>query len=96
MSSTLTQLEPKALWKHFADLCAIPRPSRSEERARAHVKQWAKGHGYEYMRFEGLNRHKPMLHLALGLEFDIVGTRWDSVRSDLLIQFEKTLGEVPA
>jgi len=60
------------------------------------MNEWAKGHGYEYMRFEGLNRHKPMLHLALGLEFDIVGTRWDSVRSDLLIQFEKTLGEVPA
>ena len=48
-------------------------------------------HGYEYLRFEGLNRHKPMLHLAMVAGFDVVGTRWDSMRSDLLIQFEKAL-----
>ncbi len=53
--------------------------------------EWAKSHGYEYFRFEGLNRHKPMLHMALNAGFDIVGTRWDSMRSDLLIQFEKAL-----
>jgi len=28
---------------------------------------------------------------VLGAGFDIVGTRWDSMRSDLLIQFEKAL-----
>ena len=32
-----------------------------------------------------------MTHLALVAGFDIVGTRWDSMRSDLLIQFEKPL-----
>jgi len=53
--------------------------------------EWARNHGYEYMRFELLNRHKPMLHMVLGAGFDIVGTRWDSMRSDLLIQFEKAL-----
>src|ERR1043165_5063578 len=55
--------------------------------------EWAKNHGYEYLRFEGLNRHKPMSHLALIAGFDVVGTRWDSMRSDLLIQFEKALAE---
>jgi len=54
---------------------------------------WAKAHGYEYTRLEGLNRHKAMNHLALTVGYDIVGTRWDSVRSDLLIQFEKALVE---
>lgn len=53
--------------------------------------EWAKTHGYEYARFELLNRHKPMLGLALSTGYDIVGTRWDSMRSDLLIQFEKAL-----
>jgi GNAT superfamily N-acetyltransferase len=53
--------------------------------------EWAKNHGYEYTRFEGLNRHKAMSHMALTMAYDIVGTRWDSVRSDLLIQFEKPL-----
>lgn len=55
--------------------------------------EWAKNNHYEYSRFEGLNRHKGMLHLALALDYDIVGIRWDSVRSDLLIQFEKSLSE---
>ena len=53
--------------------------------------EWAKNHGYEYLRFEALNRHQPMLHLAISIGFDIVGSRWDSMRSDLLIQFEKAL-----
>ena len=53
--------------------------------------EWAKNHGYEYTRFEGLNRHRAMSHMALTMAYDIVGTRWDSVRSDLLIQFEKPL-----
>jgi GNAT superfamily N-acetyltransferase len=53
--------------------------------------EWARTHGYEYLRFELLNRHKPMLHVALDAGFDIVGTRWDSMRSDLLLQFEKAL-----
>jgi len=53
--------------------------------------EWAKNHGYEYLRFETLNRHKPMTHLAIDSGYDVVGTRWDSMRSDLLIQFEKAL-----
>ncbi|HTV49061.1 MAG TPA: GNAT family N-acetyltransferase [Phycisphaerae bacterium] len=53
--------------------------------------EWAKNHGYEFARFEALNRHRAMVHLAVAMEFDVVGTRWDSMRSDLLIQFEKPL-----
>ena len=55
--------------------------------------EWAKTHGYDYIRLETLNRHRAMLHLALDLEYDLVGTRWDSMRSDLLIQFEKPLSD---
>ena len=47
MSNAIANLEPKSLWGHFADLCAIPRPSGKEERVRAHVKSWAKGRGFE-------------------------------------------------
>jgi dipeptidase D len=32
MNSAIRQLEPKALWQHFADLNAVPRPSKKEER----------------------------------------------------------------
>ena len=32
MSTEIRQLEPKAVWNKFADLNAIPRPSKKEER----------------------------------------------------------------
>lgn len=32
MSSSIRQLEPNALWNHFSDLNAVPRPSKKEER----------------------------------------------------------------
>ena len=55
--------------------------------------EWAKTHSYEFCRFEALNRHRAMVQMAVGYLYDIVGTRWDSVHSDLLIQFEKPLHE---
>lgn len=32
MSTTVRELEPKEMWNHFADLNAVPRPSKKEER----------------------------------------------------------------
>jgi len=32
MSSEVRALSPKAVWKNFADLNAVPRPSKKEER----------------------------------------------------------------
>ena len=32
MNEAIRQLEPTALWNHFADLNAVPRPSKKEER----------------------------------------------------------------
>ncbi len=40
-------LEPQAFWRHFHTLTTIARPSRQEELAAAHVKDWAAGHGFE-------------------------------------------------
>jgi dipeptidase D len=33
MSNSITNLEPKAVWTHFANLCNIPRPSKKEQKA---------------------------------------------------------------
>ena len=52
---------------------------------------WAAQHGYETIRLECHNSHRPMLHLAIELGYDIVGIRWDADRGDNLIQFEKSL-----
>lgn len=38
MSETIKQLQPNALWSHFADLNAVPRPSKKEERIIAFMK----------------------------------------------------------
>ena len=32
MNTDIRNLEPKAVWNHFADLNAVPRPSKKEER----------------------------------------------------------------
>ncbi|MBX9678128.1 MAG: GNAT family N-acetyltransferase [Gemmataceae bacterium] len=55
------------------------------------VHSWAKQNDYESIRFECHNQHRPMLHLAIALEYDIVGMRWDPDRGDNLVIFEKVL-----
>lgn len=55
------------------------------------VHAWAKQHDYQSIRFECHNQHRPMLHLAIELGYDIVGMRWDPDRGDNLVIFEKVL-----
>ena len=45
MSQAVRDLEPKALWNHFADLNAVPRPSKQEERVIAFAKAFGEGLG---------------------------------------------------
>ena len=54
---------------------------------------WAVEHNYEYMRMECYNTHRPILHMAIEMDFNIVGFRWDADRSDNLIIFDKLLHE---
>jgi hypothetical protein len=39
--ATVRALEPKALWNHFADLHAVPRASKKEERGIALMKKFS-------------------------------------------------------
>jgi GNAT superfamily N-acetyltransferase len=55
------------------------------------VHSWAKQNEYESIRFECHNQHRPMLHLAIAMGYDIVGIRWDPDRGDNLVMFEKML-----
>jgi dipeptidase D len=43
MSDQVRQLEPKAVWNHFADLNAVPRPSKKEERVIQFIKKFGEG-----------------------------------------------------
>lgn len=44
---SIRNLEPKTLWNHFADLNAVPRPSKKEERVRAFMVNFGKSLGLE-------------------------------------------------
>ena len=55
------------------------------------AQSWAQQHEYETIRLECHNQHRPMLHLAIDLGYDIVGMRWDGERGQNLVIFEKSL-----
>nr|MBP9083192.1 beta-Ala-His dipeptidase [Bacteroidia bacterium] len=40
MNEAIRQLEPKSIWGYFADLNAVPRPSKKEQRVIAFIKQF--------------------------------------------------------
>jgi dipeptidase D len=52
MSTEVRALEPKALWNNFADLNAVPRPSKKEERVVAFVKAFGEKLGLETIQDE--------------------------------------------
>jgi GNAT superfamily N-acetyltransferase len=55
------------------------------------AESWAAQHEYEVLRLECHNQHRPLLHLAIDLGYDIAGIRWDADRGANLIILEKSL-----
>ncbi|MDG1098207.1 MAG: cytosol nonspecific dipeptidase, partial [Bacteroidia bacterium] len=49
MSQAVRNLEPNSLWNHFADLNAVPRPSKKEERVIAFAKDFGERLGLPTM-----------------------------------------------
>ncbi|MBF4983499.1 M20/M25/M40 family metallo-hydrolase, partial [Nonlabens mediterrranea] len=47
MSEEVRKQEPQVLWNHFADLNAVPRPSKKEERVRAFMVDFGRKLGLE-------------------------------------------------
>ncbi len=47
MHNPISELEPRAMWKHFADLNAVPRPSKKEDRVIAFMKDFGEQLGLE-------------------------------------------------
>jgi len=44
--SAIAGLQPAAVWRHFAELASVPRPSKREEQIRAHVRRFASERGF--------------------------------------------------
>ena len=47
MNQEILQLEPRSMWKHFADLNEVPRPSKKEQRVIAFMKEFGARLGLE-------------------------------------------------
>ena len=79
---------------HFGWLCGVlpefRRHGIASQLLGAH-EAWARQEGYELLRFECYNRHRPMLHTAITHGYNIVGIRWDGQHHDNLVIFEKDL-----
>ena len=55
MDRNLAALEPALVWKHFAEIVRIPRPSHHEEAIRRYVLEFARGLGLEAREDEAHN-----------------------------------------
>ncbi|PIE02610.1 MAG: cytosol nonspecific dipeptidase [Acidobacteria bacterium] len=47
MNCDIANLEPKCVWKHFAAICDVPRPSKKEEKMVEFMLAFGKEHGLE-------------------------------------------------
>ncbi|HKQ48933.1 MAG TPA: beta-Ala-His dipeptidase [Phycisphaerae bacterium] len=45
--SAIESLAPQSVWRFFAGIAAVPRPSKREQKIRAHVKQLAESHRFK-------------------------------------------------
>jgi dipeptidase D len=55
MSDAIRSLEPRALWNCFADLNAVPRPSKKEAKVKAFVREFAAKHALDCLEDSGGN-----------------------------------------
>jgi len=85
------ELKPDTFFAWFYGVLPEGRRSGVGSQLMEAAHAWAKEHNYEVMRLECQNTHRPMLHLAIDLGYDIVGMRWDPDRSSNLVLFEKSL-----
>src|SRR5262249_2306269 len=85
------ELKPPVYFSWFYGVLPEFRRQGIASHLMAAVHAWARQNDYESMRFECHNQHRPMLHLAIALGYDIVGIRWDPDRGDNLVIFEKVL-----
>jgi GNAT superfamily N-acetyltransferase len=85
------ELKPQTFFGWFWGVLADFRRQGIASQLMDAVHDWSRQNDYESLRFECHNQHRPMLHLAIAHDYDIVGIRWDPDRGENLILFEKVL-----
>jgi dipeptidase D len=96
MSNTLDSLygtDAGSVWRHFAELCAIPRPSHHEAQVRAHLLAFARRQGWAdrqdsagnvVLSVPGRGRHAGLSPLILQGHLDMVGEKNSDTAHDFL------------
>lgn len=85
------ELKPDTFFAWFYGVLPDFRRSGIGSQLMEAAQSWAAQNGYESIRLECHNQHRPMLHLAIALGYDIVGIRWDGNRGANLVICEKLL-----
>src|SRR5690349_12027353 len=85
------ELKPRVFFSWFYGVLPDFRRQGIASQLMEAVHSWARLNDYEAIRFECHNQHRPMLHLAIALEYDIVGIRWDPDRGANLVLYQKML-----
>lgn len=85
------ELKPDTFFAWFYGVVPEFRRSGIGSQLMEAAQDWAAQHSYESIRLECHNQHRPMLHLAIDLGYDIVGMRWDADRAENLVICEKNL-----
>ncbi len=85
------ELKPDTFFAWFYGVVSDYRRSGIGSQLMEAAQSWAATNEYEWIRLECHNQHRPMLHLAIELGYDIVGIRWDADRGANLVLCEKSL-----
>lgn len=94
MDRNLTALKPALVWKHFAEIVRIPRPSHHEEQIRRYILDFARAKGLECREDEAHNVYvrKPASKGMEGRKGVVLQAHLDMVpqkNNDKVFDFEK-------
>jgi len=88
------ELKPRVFFLWFLGVLNSHRRQGVASQLLDAIHHWATENDYESIRCECFNRQRPMLHVALENEYDIVGIRWDYDHGDNLLLLQKMLSGV--
>src|SRR3954447_1253464 len=76
------ELKPRVFFTWFYGVLSSFRRQGVGSQLMEAVHSWARQNDYEAVRIECHNQHRPLLLMALGQGYDIVGIRWDTDREE--------------
>jgi GNAT superfamily N-acetyltransferase len=85
------ELKPKIFYEWYYGVLPDFRRQGIASQLMDAVHGWSRLNDYDACRFECHNQHRPMLHLGIARDYDIVGIRWDPDRGANLLLFQKQL-----